>query len=755
MNDRGVSAVIATVLLILITIAAIAIFWVFILPMVSNLSGINQLVDLRIIQEEYTAWDSNSRIAEVQVTRGSDDAEISGFDLVFVFDDGNSVTHFVNENLEENNKRVYYLNFTGYSDGDLETIKLAPVFKNGKRGHVTSELKIDMIKKKDLSDIPSDKIEKPNKGIVDNNNLSFGTCEESCQTNWCGTHMICGVDNDCGSCSNGYDCVDGICTGETNGCGDGTCNWAETCSTCEEDCGACEGSECTLSNNCFYVSVSGAGTHNGELGNEMNLNEAMNYANSNINENLIFKLNDGLYGSFVFTSLNRTGTVEFKSLNSHGAVFSNILFGEENNIKKYKTILNGISIFMNPAVKPTPTGDWIGGYSLGFIINSEEVTIKNSVLKGFDKYVVDGLDVKNSDKFSFINNDVSLVRGMTPRISNQEDNLIEENVIHNVASGSFIAIQAGNKNTQVRNNIIYDCNYNSGDLYFPINTIGTSQWHPGTAIAIRSSDTQIVNNSIHDCHNAQSIMTYTDDKAIIYNYSNILISNNIFYDNGAGTTTVRLLNLNPSSSRPVIIENNTFIGYISKIGTGIYDILQRYSDSSSMGLFAGNNGEGLSIKNNINIGVGSSWLNGSNPNLIFEEENNLLWVHSSDGERVGNTIYSVWRTGPPYTLRGYPNIFEDIGFRGTTPEYNYSAEGINPLFVNPGFYFGPIGNHADRGRYDLDFHPLINSMACNGFINGKVGIAIGGLPCVCTDNSQCVETFGSGSECNLNTKRCE
>jgi len=69
----------------------------------------------------------------------------------------------------------------------------------------------------------------------------------------------------------------------------------------------------------------------------------------------------------------------------------------------------------------------------------------------------------------------------------------------------------------------------------------------------------------------------------------------------------------------------------------------------------------------------------------------------------------------------------------------------------------------DVGRYDLDFHPLISSVVCNGgYLYGKriinnavIGTpSAGALPCVCTQNSQCVEVYGAGSTCNLGTKKC-
>jgi flagellin-like protein len=172
-RKKGVSAVIATVLLILITVAAVTIIWAFVIPMINDsLSGVNELVNIQIIQEGYTAWDPVNYLAEVQVQRGTDEAEIAGFDLIFSFG-GNAVKHFVDGDLPNNNKKVVYINFSNYSNsGNLDSIKLIPVFEKGKRGSVTSVLYIDTIPKQELKDLPV-VFESPNSGGPVNN---VGAC---------------------------------------------------------------------------------------------------------------------------------------------------------------------------------------------------------------------------------------------------------------------------------------------------------------------------------------------------------------------------------------------------------------------------------------------------------------------------------------------------------------------------------------------------------------------------------------------------
>jgi flagellin-like protein len=54
MQKKGVSAVIAAVLLILITVAAVSILWAFVIPMIEQSAMFNEPVSLEILQEGYT-----------------------------------------------------------------------------------------------------------------------------------------------------------------------------------------------------------------------------------------------------------------------------------------------------------------------------------------------------------------------------------------------------------------------------------------------------------------------------------------------------------------------------------------------------------------------------------------------------------------------------------------------------------------------------------------------------------------------------
>ncbi|MFA5060712.1 MAG: right-handed parallel beta-helix repeat-containing protein [Candidatus Pacearchaeota archaeon] len=151
MKKRAVSQVIATVLIILLTIVAISILWFVVLPMLNKVSLFGEKVSLEILSEGYTAWDSDNRLAEIQIKRGVDDAKIVGFKLIFELENDN-LYYIVDEVINFNEKKVYNFNFTNYSSyGELLVVKLVAIYENGKESRVLSELRIRETPKKDLS----------------------------------------------------------------------------------------------------------------------------------------------------------------------------------------------------------------------------------------------------------------------------------------------------------------------------------------------------------------------------------------------------------------------------------------------------------------------------------------------------------------------------------------------------------------------------------------------------------------------------
>jgi hypothetical protein len=145
MDKRGISAIVATVLVILVTVAGVAIIWVGVLPMVREGLSFREL-DARVSivgTGGYTAYDGAQDVAVVQVKREIDDDAINRIRIAFIID-GNSYSSSVLAPTSGGTK-TYAFNFAGY--GAPEFVEVAPIFVSSSgsemEGRMTSRIRIE------------------------------------------------------------------------------------------------------------------------------------------------------------------------------------------------------------------------------------------------------------------------------------------------------------------------------------------------------------------------------------------------------------------------------------------------------------------------------------------------------------------------------------------------------------------------------------------------------------------------------------
>jgi hypothetical protein len=179
MNKRGISAIVATVLIILVTVAAVTIIWIVIIPMISEGTSFHD-PNLRLnvqTSDGYTVYDPDLKFATIQIYRGADESDLLGIELIFGFE-GNSVRHFVRNFPESNGMNVYYIDLGAFGVAPT-SIGVAPVFSDGEIGSLLSEFDSE-IPLADLSTFDSDLFEGPNGGYtggrIDPNEPSVTTC---------------------------------------------------------------------------------------------------------------------------------------------------------------------------------------------------------------------------------------------------------------------------------------------------------------------------------------------------------------------------------------------------------------------------------------------------------------------------------------------------------------------------------------------------------------------------------------------------
>ena len=129
MEKRGISTVVASVLIVLITVAAVVLLWTIIFPLISKTSFIED-PNLRFeidTKNSYTVYDNENGFLNIRIKRGADTSDVVA--LKFVIDiGGNSIIRRVSgdEVVKPNAAKVYQFAIGFYDK--IDSVKVAPIY---------------------------------------------------------------------------------------------------------------------------------------------------------------------------------------------------------------------------------------------------------------------------------------------------------------------------------------------------------------------------------------------------------------------------------------------------------------------------------------------------------------------------------------------------------------------------------------------------------------------------------------------------
>ena len=131
-NKKGVSAIVATVLIILITVAAVTIVWVAIMPMITDtLSGGTACfavdTSFSLKNEGYTCIKDDNTIS-VQVALGSENITLEGVQIL-VSKGGSTTSETITTGLPSANEQKVLITTETYAD--YQIVSVAPIIKIG------------------------------------------------------------------------------------------------------------------------------------------------------------------------------------------------------------------------------------------------------------------------------------------------------------------------------------------------------------------------------------------------------------------------------------------------------------------------------------------------------------------------------------------------------------------------------------------------------------------------------------------------
>jgi hypothetical protein len=143
-NKRGISAIVATVLILLITIVAVTIVWVILIPLLQgSFSSVDVDGGVSIVSSGgYTVWDSEKQVATVKVSGKPGSSIIEKVRLTFFFEDGSSESNlFPAPGPKE--ERVYEFLF---NEGAAPVqVSVAPLVIDGSSEREASAFPVDLM----------------------------------------------------------------------------------------------------------------------------------------------------------------------------------------------------------------------------------------------------------------------------------------------------------------------------------------------------------------------------------------------------------------------------------------------------------------------------------------------------------------------------------------------------------------------------------------------------------------------------------
>jgi flagellin-like protein len=150
-NKKGISAIVATVLIILITVAAVTIIWAAIIPMINNQLSkgtlcLDAVSQVSLSDAGYTCKDELASTVSLQVRHGALDFDLADVQVI-ISAGGNGYSYLLSNQTGgiidgpkdgsgaltfpgNNEEKVYILDISSITD-DIDSVQIAPIVKVG------------------------------------------------------------------------------------------------------------------------------------------------------------------------------------------------------------------------------------------------------------------------------------------------------------------------------------------------------------------------------------------------------------------------------------------------------------------------------------------------------------------------------------------------------------------------------------------------------------------------------------------------
>ena len=147
MNKKGISAIVATVMIILITVAAVSIVWTAIVPMIGDqleagTACFDAVSGIQISNTGYTCVDRSTGDVSVQMKRGAKEFELANVQVLISAKGSTQTFNIIGDSTisgvatvigdlpSTNEERVYDI-VTAMVAADIEEVQIAPIITTG------------------------------------------------------------------------------------------------------------------------------------------------------------------------------------------------------------------------------------------------------------------------------------------------------------------------------------------------------------------------------------------------------------------------------------------------------------------------------------------------------------------------------------------------------------------------------------------------------------------------------------------------
>lgn len=146
-GKKGISIVVVSTFIILLTVVLITITWLWIVPWTQDIDSSNNAnANLRIVLGGYTAFDVEHDMAFIQIERGADAADIVALDIIFNVD-GNSYVFRTYNSPKNNQVETYVFNFSKAGIVEVpQFVEVAGVYSNREIGVAMGDVAVPVTK---------------------------------------------------------------------------------------------------------------------------------------------------------------------------------------------------------------------------------------------------------------------------------------------------------------------------------------------------------------------------------------------------------------------------------------------------------------------------------------------------------------------------------------------------------------------------------------------------------------------------------